>query len=229
MPAAAHAEKETVVLLHGLGLGGWAMARLGHALTRDGYRVVNLTYPSRSVPLETLARDWLPAQLRAHRVHAAPRLHFVTHSMGGILIRTWLDQQLRAGTALPANLGRTVMIAPPNAGSAVAEKLRNFPPFRWFTGVNGRRLGTAPVSLPNTLGPWPTVAGELGIVAGDRSLNPFFSAWLAGPNDGKVTVASTHLTGETAHRVLHHSHTWLQWRADTARIVSTFLRSAQFK
>jgi triacylglycerol lipase len=253
MPAAAHAEKETVVLLHGLGLGSWAMARLGHALTRDGYHVVNLTYPSRSVPLETLAREWLPAQLRSHEIASAPRLHFVTHSMGGILVRTWLDQQLRTGTTLPANLGRVVMIAPPNQGSAVAEKLQSFPPFRWFTGVNGRRLGTSPTSLPRTLGPWPSAAlaqtsalatranadtgadaasatavGQLGIIAGDRSLNPLFSAWLAGPNDGKVAVASTHLSGETAHRVLHHSHTWLQWHADTAHAVSTFLRTGRF-
>lgn len=228
MPAAAHAEKETVVLLHGLGLGSWAMARLGHALERDGYRVVNLTYPSRSVPLETLARDWLPAQLRTHEIASAPRLHFVTHSMGGILVRTWLDQQLRTGTTLPANLGRVVMIAPPNQGSAVAEKLQNFPPFRWFTGVNGRRLGTNPTSLPRTLGPWPAAVGQLGVIAGDRSLNPLFSAWLTGPNDGKVAVASTHLTGETAHRVLHHSHTWLQWHADTAHAVSTFLSTGRF-
>jgi len=229
MPAAAHAEKETVVLLHGLGLGGWAMARLGHALTRDGYHVVNLTYPSRHVPLETLARDWLPAQLRAHHTEIAPRLHVVTHSMGGILVRTWLDEQRRAGTAFPANLGRSVMIAPPNAGSAIAEKLKNFPPFRWFTGVNGQRLGTSPTSLPNTLGPWPDTAGPLGIIAGDRSLNPLFSAWLTGPDDGKVSVASTHLTGQTAHRVLPHSHTWLQWRADTARTVSTFLHTGRFE
>jgi triacylglycerol lipase len=229
MPATAQADKETVVLLHGLGLGGWAMASLGRALERDGYRVVNLTYPSRRVPLATLASEWLPAQLRAHETARAPRLHFVTHSMGGILVRTWLDQPLRAGTTLPANLGRTVMLAPPNQGSAVADKLQNFPPFHWFTGVNGRRLGTAaPMSLPLALGPWPTAAGELGVIAGDRSLNPLFSAWLDGPNDGKVSVGATHLAGEHAHIVLHHSHTWLQWRADTHRAVAAFLRTGRF-
>ena len=230
MPAAARAEKETVVLLHGLGLGGWAMTRLGRALDRDGYRVVNLTYPSRRVPLETLASEWLPAQLRAHETSHAPRLHFVTHSMGGILVRAWLDQSLRAGATLPANLSRTVMLAPPNQGSAIADKLQNFPPFRWFTGVNGRRLGTAaPLSLPLALGPWPAAAGELGVIAGDRSLNPLFSAWLDGPNDGKVSVGATHLVGERAHLVLHHSHSWLHWRADTARAVTTFLRTGRFE
>jgi len=117
-------------------------------------------------------------------------------------------------------------------------KSSNFsPPFRWFTGVNGRRLGTTPDSLPLTLGPWPfpsstplrdSTAGQLGIIAGDVPPQPP-SAWLGGPDDGKVTVASTHLAGELAHRVLSHSHTWLQWRAHTHRAVSTFFATGRFR
>jgi hypothetical protein len=222
-PPVAGEPRETVVLLHGLGLGGWAMARLAAALARDGYRVVNLTYPSRGLPLEQLGGEWLPARLREHGATDAPRLHFVTHSMGGIVLRVWLRD-----AAAPANLGRVVMLAPPNAGSAVAERLNNFPPFLWFTGVNGRRLGTGPDSLPRTLGPWPAAAGELGIIAGDRTLNPLFSAWLDGPNDGKVAIASARLAGQTDFLVLHHSHTWLQWRAETFTHVRAFLRTARF-
>ena len=221
-PALGRAEPETVVLLHGLGRSAWSMARLEHALARDGYRVVNLCYPSRTVPLETLAHDWLPAQLHAHAADTAPRLHFVTHSMGGIVVRLYLRDHA------PANLGRTVMLAPPNQGSEVSAHLKNFPPFRWFTGVNGLRLDPAATSLPRSLGPWPATAGALGVIAGDRSLNPLFSAWLPGPDDGKVAVASTHLAGESAHRVLHHSHPWLAWRADTARTVAQFLRTGNF-
>jgi pimeloyl-ACP methyl ester carboxylesterase len=165
---------ETVVLLHGLGMSGWAMSRIENQLAGEGYRVVNLTYPSRTVPVETLARAWLPAQLAAHAVAAAPRVHFVTHSMGGIVVRAWLEDFRQRGIALPANLGRTVMLAPPNQGTVVAEKLAGFSPFRWFTGVNGHRLGTSAVSLPRSLGPWPANAGELGIIAGDRWFNPLF-------------------------------------------------------
>lgn len=215
--------RETVVLLHGLGLGGWAMARLEHALEREGYRVINLSYPSRTLPLEELARDWLPAQLAAHAAAGAARLHFVTHSMGGIVVRTWLREH-----PPPPNLGRVVMLAPPNAGSEVADRLQAFPPFRWFTGVNGRRLGTAPDALPRALGPWPAAHVELGIVAGDRTLNPLFAAWLPGPDDGKVSVAATHLAGERDHVVLHHSHTWLAWRRETAERVRRFLRAGKF-
>ena len=219
---------DTVVLLHGLGLGDWAMARLERSLRTEGYRTVNLTYPSRTMPLEQLAVEWLPAQLRTRGVAAAPRIHFVTHSMGGIVLRAWLrEEQRKNGGRPPANLGRVVMLAPPNQGSAVADRLRRFPPFRWFTGVNGVRLGTGADSLPRALGPWP--AGiDLGVIAGDRSLNPLFSAWLDGANDGKVSVASTRLAGMRDHLVLPHSHTWLQWRADTARAVGRFLQHGCF-
>lgn len=220
----------TVVLLHGLGRTGWSMSRLASALEREGYRVVNLTYPSRSLPLEALARDWLPAQLRAHSLAPGPtaaRVHFVTHSMGGIVVRLWLRD-----CGAPSNLGRVVMLAPPNAGSELTDRLNAFPPFRWFTGVNGRRLGTRPDDLPRTLGPWPASAspatGQLGIIAGDRSLNPLFSSWLPGPDDGKVTVASTRLAGLTDHVVLHFSHTWLGWHAETARQIHSFLRDGRF-
>jgi hypothetical protein len=93
--------------------------------------------------------------------------------------------------------------------------------------VNGARLGTGADSLPAALGPWP--AGiDLGIIAGDRTLNLLFSSWLDGANDGKVSVASTHLAGLRDHLVLPHSHTWLQWRADTTRAVGCFLRHGRF-
>lgn len=248
---------DTVILLHGLGRTSWSMSHLASTLTRDGYHVVNLTYPSRTVPLETLAHDWLPQQLRAHAATPsaasdssttapsftapdapAPRLHFVTHSMGGILVRLWLRD-----CGAPANLGHVVMLAPPNAGSELTDRLNAFPPFRWFTGTNGRRLGTAATDLPRALGPWPTAASldsastpasvpagpALGIIAADRSLNPFFSALLPGPDDGKVTVASTRLAGMTDHLVLPYSHTWLAWHAETARQIRAFLVTGHFR
>ena len=227
LPAAAL--PETVVLLHGLGMSGWAMKRIEHQLAGEGYRVANLPSPSRTVPVETLARAWLPAQLAAHEVAAAPRVHFVTHSMGGIVVRAWLDDFRQRGSAPPTNLGRTVMLAPPNQGTVVAEKLAGFSPFRWFTGVNGHRLGTSAASLPRSLGPWPANAGELGIIAGDRWFNPLFVFWFNEPNDGTVAVTHTHLAGEHAHRVLPYSHTWLQWHDATLDLVSTFLRTGSFE
>ena len=259
MIAAVHATppgRDTVVLLHGLGRTSFSMAPLARSLEREGYRVVNLSYPSRTKSLEALATEWLPAELErgvgmkrsagfqpatvnqpagmpALQEGGAPRLHFVTHSMGGILVRLWLQEQ-----GVPPNLGRVVMLAPPNAGSEVSDRLDSFPPLRWFTGENGRRLTTRPDALPATLGAWPPAGsqldeagakrGELGVIAGSRSLNPLMSAWLPSPNDGKVTVAATHLAGETDHLVLPYSHTWLGWRSETISQVKAFLRDGRF-
>jgi hypothetical protein len=203
------------------------MQRLASACEREGYRVLNLSYSSRGKTIETLANEWLPAQLAAASLLPATpttsRIHFVTHSMGGIMVRLWLRDR-----GVPPNLGRVVMLAPPNAGSEVPDRLAAFPPFRWFTGVNGRRLGVGPDSLPRTLGAWPAGASDLGIIAGDYSLNPLFSSWLPGPNDGKVTIASTHLAGEKDHLVLPYSHTWLGWREATIEQVVAFIRRGQF-
>ena len=224
-PAAAPTPRaptpETVVLLHGLGRTGGSMWWLARSLRREGYRVVTPSYPWRTQSLEKLAGTWLPAQLAAHA--DAPRIHFVTHSMGGIVVRAWLRE-----CGAPANLGRTVMLAPPNAGSEIPDRLAGFAPFRWLVGGNGPRLGTAPDSLPRSLGPWPSGAGDLGIIAGDRPTPGLVNNWLPAPHDGKVSVASTHLAGERAHVTLPYSHTWLGWHRATAVRVGRFLREGRF-
>ena len=209
---------ETVILLHGLGRTRWSFWRMEQALRRDGYHVVNLTYPSRQKSVETLARDHLAPLIAAQA--SATRLHFVTHSMGGILLRCYLRDH-----RIP-NLGRVVMLAPPNAGSALADALKPTWLYRTVNGPAGQQLGTD--GLPRALGPWPGGPGTLGIIAGDVSLNPVFSATLTGPNDGKVTVASARLEGMADFLTMPHSHTWLGWRQPVIDQVRGFLRDGKF-
>lgn len=209
---------ETVILLHGLGRTRWSFWRLEQALRRDGYQVVSVTYPSRQQPVEELARDWLAPLVAAQA--RATRLHFVTHSMGGILLRCHLRDH-----AIP-NLGRVVMLAPPNSGSELADWLKPTWLYRTVNGPAGQQLGTN--GLPRALGPWPAGAGELGIIAGDVSLNPLFSAHLPGPNDGKVTVASARLEGMRDFLTVPYSHTWLAWRPPVIDQVRAFLRHGHF-
>ena len=209
--------RETVILLHGLGRTRWSMWRLEQTLRRDGYRVVNLTYPSRTCSVEALTRDFFAPLVAAQ---GAARLNLVTHSMGGIVLRCYLRAY-----PLP-NLGRVVMLAPPNSGSELADRLKTTWYYRKVNGPAGQQLGLA--GLPCTLGPWPAGAGELGIIAGDRSLNPLFSSWLPGPNDGKVTVERTRLAGMTDFIVLPHTHTWMAWRAPVIAQVQAFLRQGRF-
>ncbi len=210
---------ETVILLHGLGRTSWSFWRVEQTLRRDGYHVINLTYPSREQSVERLAQEFLAPLIAAQR--SAPRLHFVTHSLGGILLRCYLRDH-----AVP-NLGRVVMLAPPNAGSELADRLQPTWLYRTVNGPAGQQLGTA--GLPSTLGAWPAGSGELGIIAGEVSLNPFFSAVLPGPNDGKVTVASARLAGMKDFLVVPYSHTWLAWRAPVIESIRAFLHSGHFR
>jgi len=224
---------DTVILLHGLGRSPLAMARLAHDLRTAGYEVRNLAYPSQHADIRTLADATLgpvfadntstsstsPASVAS--AHTA-RIHIVTHSMGGILVRQYLHDH---GT--PTALGRIVMLAPPNQGSALVDRLSLWSLYRRINGPAGLQLGTSPDSVPNSLGPLP-LGIEVGVIAGSRSLNPLFSAWLDGSDDGKVTVASTHLAGETAHLTVPHSHTWLMWRRTVLDEVRAFLRDGVF-
>lgn len=217
---------DTVVLLHGLGMGPWIMRPLARSLARAGYRVVNLACPTRRVPLEDLAGVWLPGELVKRNVAldspGPHRLHLITHSLGGLLVRGWL-----VAHGVPANLHRVVMIAPPHHGTQLVDRLNRWHLIR-LTGINGPRLGTATDAYPRSLPPrWPA-GPELGIIAGDRSLTPF-GDWLTGaPGDGKVTVESTRLPGQRAHLVLPHSHTVLLWRRATQDATRHFLTHGHF-
>jgi hypothetical protein len=119
------------------------------------------------------------------------------------------------------------MLAPPNAGSEAADRLGRVWLFRTVLGPNLARLGTAPEHLPKALGPWPAAA-ELGIITGNRSVNPLASVWVPKPNDGPVSVANSHLAGERAHHTVPASHTGILFHSATARAVSMFLRCGYF-
>ena len=208
-----------VVLVHGLGRSSWSMKGLEWALARQGYRVINVSYPSTRLSIEDVAADWLTGLLQERTSDRAVKIHFVTHSLGGIVLRQYLSENE------VENLGRVVMLAPPNRGSELADRLQHNYFYRFFTGPAGQQLGTGVSSLPNRLGP---ATFDLGVVAGDRSLNPCFSYWIPGPDDGKVSVRSTTLEGMQDFLLVHHSHTWMMWRRDVAAAVIRFLSGGCF-
>ncbi len=212
--------RELVVLLHGIAMPAASMMRIGRALRRAGYRVVNLGYSWRSVSLEQLAEIELPEALRRSGAAMAPRVHFVAHSMGGLVVR------LHLALARPANLGRVVLLGPPNAGSAVADHLGRSPFIRWLTGPNLLRLGTQPPHALATHLPSPDY--EVGVIAGTVSINPVFSRWLERPNDGAVSVASARLAGAADFLAVRHSHTGMLFRRTVIRQVMAFIGNGRF-
>jgi triacylglycerol lipase len=212
------AGSDYVILLHGLGRTPLSMKRIEWTLQKQNYRVINVEYPSTRVSIEAAANYWLDSVLKTRVTNPSAKIHFVAHSLGGIVLRQYLTNH-----EIP-NLGRVVMLAPPNHGSELADRLRNNCVYRLATGPAGQQLGTSESSVPNRLGP---VDFELGVIAGDRSLNPLFSSWIPGPDDGKVSVRSARIPGAEFLQV-HHSHTWMAWSADVNSAVVQFLEMGRF-
>jgi pimeloyl-ACP methyl ester carboxylesterase len=217
---AVAAEREQVILLHGMARTDRSMKPMAAALKDAGFGVTNVRYASRTAPIAQLSEEAIGPALAACRRAGATRIHFVTHSLGGILVRSYLSRH-----AVP-ELGRVVMLGPPNQGSEVVDKIGAWTVFGWVNGPAGRELGTAPDSTPNRLGP-ATVC--VGVIAGDRSINWINSLMIAGPDDGKVSVERTKLDGMADHLVVHTTHPFMMRNPAVIAQTIHFLREGKFQ
>jgi pimeloyl-ACP methyl ester carboxylesterase len=218
-PPAAR-RSECVILLHGLARTAFSMERMERMLERTGFSVANIDYPSRDYPIEELAPMAIGDGVdQCNTNTATTAVHFVTHSLGGILVRVYL-----AENSIP-NLGRVVMLAPPNQGSSAVDEMVRIPGFDWLNGPAGYQLGKGPESVPLSLGP-PQF--EFAVVAGDRTIDPITSAVLENPDDGRVSVSDTKLEGMRDFVVVHVSHAMIMQDRQVFRLVRNFLIHGSF-
>ncbi|OUR71444.1 alpha/beta hydrolase [Methylophaga sp. 41_12_T18] len=210
--------EDCVILLHGMARSNSSMAAMADELTAAGYATVNYDYPSTDYPIEQLAEQSINNALELCPNQA--RINFVTHSLGGILVRQYLSQHNIE------RLGRVVMLGPPNQGSEVVDVLHDVPGYDLINGPAGQQLGTDAMSIPNQLGP---ANFELGIIAGSRSINLILSTMLPDTDDGKVSVEKTKLAGMKDHLILPVTHPFMMKNKTVIAQVKHFLKHGYFK
>lgn len=211
-------EGESVVLIHGLGRTERSMMILGQRLVWAGYEVEIVGYPSREAPVSDHVQTLRDAIARC--CAEAPRIHFVGHSLGGIVIRQYLAEDA------PQALGRVVLLAPPSQGSELADWVTELELelARKTLGPAVAQLGTDSTDLPALLAP-PEY--DLGIIAGNRSINPIGSIVIPGPDDGMVGVQRARIEGVPVI-VLPRNHAFIMHSRFTADAVMRFLRTGAF-
>jgi len=213
------AQGDYVVLLHGLGRGRMSMIVPRLRLAAAGFEVINIGYPSRSEPIEALApivRD----ELERCIVDPSRSVHFLTHSMGGIVLRCLLAED-----PAPVRVGRVVMLSPPSRGSLMASKLGRSRLFRAVTGPAARQIGADPSSVPNRLGP---VHHVVGVIAGNRATSPL-ALLLPGESDGTVAVDETRLEGMADFIVVPRGHTFIMNDSTVLDQAIHFFRAGEFE
>jgi pimeloyl-ACP methyl ester carboxylesterase len=206
-----------VMLVHGLGRSARAFTLLEDSLRREGYETANVNYPSTRLGIAAHA-DNLEQIIQS--LEGVTMLSFVTHSLGALVIRDLLarERDWRKNIAIH----RLIMIAPPNKGSQVADRLKELPAYRWLTGESGQGLTTEAAAK------LPVPAVEFGIIAGGRGNANGFNPLLPGDNDGLVTVAETALDGARDFLLVRTTHGLVDDHPQTIDATLSFLRDGCF-
>ncbi|EKD43776.1 MAG: hypothetical protein ACD_72C00122G0004 [uncultured bacterium] len=198
-------KKDYVILLHGLWRTSRSMKTLEESLLKDGYEVINIDYPSKTKTIEDISSVFLKQIIVDKCPDKKKKIHFVTHSMGGIIVRHFLaENKLK-------NLGRVVMLAPPNQGSKMANVFSKIELTNHVAGPALKQLTTHKKSLPKSIAK-PDY--DVGVIAGKF--------------DGKVSAKFTKLDGMKDFLVVPSAHSFImEWR-DVIEAVKNFIKNGKF-
>lgn len=216
----ANNENEVVVMLHGLARSDASFNKMDKSLQEQGYETCNISYPSTKYPVEALVEKFVMPEIQRCIEEKYKQVNFVTHSMGGIIVRYMATQ------TLPFKINRVVMLSPPNKGSEVVDTLGGLWLFKAINGPAGLQLSTRNDSLPNSLG---KPEFELGIITGNKTINFILSTMIEGDDDGKVSVESAKLEGMKDFLVIEATHPFIMKNKIAIEQTKHFLKNAEFK
>lgn len=213
------AEKnDYVVVLHGIARSSKHMESLAKYLEKNRFHVLNINYPSTNYKIEELAT--IVHNDISDKIRGAKTVHFVGYSMGGLIVRALLQKY-----SYP-NLSRVVHLGTPNHGSEVADFLKDNWIYKKIYGPAGQQLIT---DSKATSGLFGEVNYELGIIAGDGTIDPVSSMIISGKDDGKVAVERTKLKGMKDHITINVSHTFFPSNKKVQMQTLYFLNHGQFQ
>jgi len=208
---------ETVVLIHGIFDKPVVMKKIENNFRELGYRILNFEYASTRWPMDTVVLK-LSKEIAAIEPQAE-KIHFVTHSLGSLVVRAYLAQ------TYSEKFGNLVMVAPPNQGSVFAEHFDNLKTFEWLCGPAGQHLGKDDDDYWKKF-PEPNI--HFGVIAGglgnEHGINPL----IPGDDDGVVAVEETKLDGMADFIIVRGIHTPLLWKKEVVQQILYFIDSGCF-
>ena len=210
-PRVRAARGDRVVLLHGLWRSVWAMDGVAEYLHGEGFETLNVPYASFRKPLDEIIED-----VAAEIGKSEKTTHFVTHSMGGIVVRLLADRFPELVT------GKIAMLAPPNQGSEIIDWLSDSFVGRWALGPGGMAMSTqkTPLEIPGF-----KLGNEVMVIMGESNPMPLFRFLLDEENDGIVSVEKGKVEGMSKFRVRPGDHTFIMGRPEIQVEVGEFLKA----
>ena len=214
-PDLTHASEHLVILIHGWGRTHAMFDEMEAALEAEDFEVLSFSYPSTRAPISAhaTALEGLIADL-----HGIRRVSFVTHSLGGLVLRRMLAEPPTFPNDV--DLHRAVLVAAPNQGAELAEILQDFPPLHWIGGPVAAEL------TPQAVAGLPAPSIPFIVVSGVREHGEGWNPLVAGADDGIVSLRESRLEGAEESHIVNALHTFVATDPETIRLTLAFLETA---
>lgn len=208
---------EGVILVHGILRSSRCMRAFEAEFIKQGYKVLNVNYPSTKLDIKSIV-EYLKPSIMVFAKNLK-KIHFVGHSLGGIIIRALLNVEK------PANLGKVVLVGSPIQGSELARKFKKFRIFKWIFGPAGIDLALPSKEMSAMFG---KIDYEIGVIAGFNKYNFLANLLLKEKNDGMVTIKSTQDQEISNHIIIETGHLRLAKNKEVIDKTIKFIKEASF-